>query len=249
MEKKLDTVIDQLTEVKIVKNKLETALTKRLERLEESHQKLMTQINLLQNVNAKQKSRLDFLDFQVRRKNLVLFGLREPVGETRSQLCEMVYELVTRHMDLHILRYEFDHIARLGVKKSPYHNRPVVIRMTNEQKKRAILRKAQLLKRFRLHLHEDYNRETIEKRKLLKPIVQRLRNEQRGTVTLHRDRIYLNGRLYNQEEENRALMDTDSGNEDGPSDAEPDVQIIENPIVPTRNVQLIDLGESSFHEE
>uniref|UniRef100_A0A8D8MBU9 Uncharacterized protein n=1 Tax=Cacopsylla melanoneura TaxID=428564 RepID=A0A8D8MBU9_9HEMI len=224
---KLDKIINQLAQVTAAKSRLENSLTRKIEGLEKTCKKLVTKVNMLQHVTEKQNANLKFCDFQVRRKNILLYGLREPEGETPSTLRDMIFELIERHLGLKMLRFEFDAIYRLGVKKSAYHKRPVIIKLINERKKRAIMRRGHLLRKYDLQLKDDYSREIIEKRRLLHPICERLRAENRGHVVLHQDKIYVNGQLYDVGKERMEVSDFKSDTASNNFSNVQDIQIVE----------------------
>lgn len=242
MEEKLDHIIKQLDEIKSSKQSMEENLKNKIESLEDQSQKLTAQLTIFKNESEQQKSKILFLDKQVRRRNLILYGLSEPTGESPIALREMVFELINSHMRLNTLRYEFDAIYRIGIKKRSGRPRPVMIRMISEIKKSVILRMSRALKRYKLFLTEDYNRDVLEKRRMLRPLVRRLRQTSRNVV-LHRDKIYVNGKLYNESKIQQEMDLAELGATPPVLRANPpvndDIQILRASINPRRTVRVI----------
>lgn len=133
----------------------------------------------LQQKVDKQEQRLELLERQIRKRNLVIFGLAEQ-EHNYSELENMVIDFTAKHLSILISHNEIQELKRIG--KKSQNPRPIVLSLTTLGKKIAILQKKKLLKDTNYYIKEDYPPQVLEKRRQLQ---EQLKSErQRGVKAM-----------------------------------------------------------------
>lgn len=103
-----------------------------------------------------------------------------------------------------ITTHHFEDIHRLG-KPTGNNIRPVRVELITKKVKKNILKNAKLLKNSRIFIEEDFTREVLEERKILKPHFLQARNKGHK-VSLNQNVLYINGEKYTAQD---LVTDTD----------------------------------------
>ncbi|XP_052742284.1 uncharacterized protein LOC128198873 [Bicyclus anynana] len=111
-----------------------------------------------------QQMHLDRLDQQLKKRNIIIFGLEEQENYY-SQLEEIVLDLLNKVMKIPCDQRDIESVKRLGKKKG--NVRPVVVTLTTMGLKLKVLRSKNLLKNTRVYLKEDFTPKILQKRKEL----------------------------------------------------------------------------------
>lgn len=129
----------------------------------------------------KNTSRLDFLEKEKRKRNLLVFGVEEKEDETMRDLEETIME-IARIIKSDLRLVEVDYISRMGKKKNDGKNRPVILSLTTLRRKIEMIANKKYLKDTNYYLKEHYTKEIVEKRKVLNKEVMKLREEGKYAV-------------------------------------------------------------------
>lgn len=169
MDGKLAQVINELKEAKLENSKLK----KRIE---------------------KQEEKMNSLEREVRRKNLIIRGIedkdKEASEETREKVVK-VMETLGVQIDA---KYDIDDIRRMGKSRNGIE-RPILLRLTTGNKKDEIIKQSNKLKGTDIWIDEDYPKEIIEERKLLFPKLKEAR--QKGyKAFIKYNKLVVNGTIY-----------------------------------------------------
>lgn len=139
----------------------------------------------LESKVEKQQETIDILEKQVRKKNIVLFGIEE-TEHGYSGLVNLVLDIVAKNMNIDCHRGEIEEVRRLGRKSDKI--RPVIVTFTNVGRKIEILRNKKSLEGSPVYVKEDFSPKVLEKRKQLQGELRRER-EAGKKVALRYDKI------------------------------------------------------------
>ncbi|KOB70892.1 Endonuclease-reverse transcriptase [Operophtera brumata] len=139
----------------------------------------------LESKIIKQQETIDILEKQVRKKNIVLFGIEE-TEHSYSGLVTLVIDIVAKNMNIDCHRGEIEEVRRLGRKSDKI--RPVIVTFTNVGRKIDIIRNKKSLEGSHVYAKEDYPPKVLEKRKQLQEELNRER-EAGKKVVLRYDKI------------------------------------------------------------
>lgn len=157
---------------------------------------------ILENNNLKervvvQEQKIEMLEREIRRKNLVVKGLNENIREEPSVTKEKIVEMVQK-LGIEINpETDMDEVRRLG-KPTMGKTRPVLLKLTTRGKKMEILKNTNRLKGTDIWVDEDYTREIQEKRRqLLVPLKEARKKGHRAY--LRHDRLVIDEGIYEME--------------------------------------------------
>ncbi|KAF2903073.1 hypothetical protein ILUMI_03107 [Ignelater luminosus] len=153
---------------------------------------------LLKNTVKNQGGQIEFLQREIRRKNLIAKGIRDDENE-KSQKTREKNGTVLQNIEAHTdTARNVDEIRRIG-KCNNTRTRPIIVKLTTDQKKQEIMERAKKLKGTNIWMEEDYMPRTIKKRKKLVSFLKNTR--QRGERTILKyDKIILWEQLYGAHE-------------------------------------------------
>lgn len=122
------------------------------------------------------------LDFDNRRKNIIVFGLEEKDGETFQDLENTLVMFIINTLEVpDFTLSELDFCKRL--KSQPNGKpRPILMGFTTQRRRISILKNRGKLKGTKIHIHEDASKEIRDKEKGLQQEVKKLRSEGKYAV-------------------------------------------------------------------
>lgn len=141
--------------------------------------------NQLENIIEQQQKTIEFLDRQIRSKNIIFFGIEEN-EKGYENLLSLVLEVIQSKMEIQCQRWEVENVIRKGKKSEKV--RPVVVTLTTVSKKIEILKKKKMLYNTTLYVKEDFTPSVLQKRKDLQEELKRER-EAGKRVFLRYDKI------------------------------------------------------------
>ena len=110
------------------------------------------------------KTRVTNIEKNIKKNNLILWGLQEDKTETSEMISNKIKNLVKEKLKLHdskiIGTYRFG-------KPNKKHPRPIRIKLKHENEKYKILSNSKLLKGTSISFNEDLPRDIVEDRKIL----------------------------------------------------------------------------------
>ncbi|KAI5750676.1 hypothetical protein M8J77_000317 [Diaphorina citri] len=139
---------------------------------------------------AKHSSAIAQLDFDKRRKNIIIFGLEEKQGESFQDLESILLNLVCNTLELSDFSLlELDFARRL--KPQPNGKpRPVLLGFTTQRRRISVLKNCGKLKGTKIHIHVDTSPEVREKEKTLQNEVMQLRRQGKHAI-LRRGKVII----------------------------------------------------------
>lgn len=151
-----------------------------------NHNTISTKLDSIQNnfdlvkeeLNQHSKS-LKNLDYEKRRKNLVIFGI--PEENDRSQLENVIFKLINENLQIYSFSLlELDFCRRLG--KPQQKPRPVLLGLTTQRRKIEILKNGKKFKGTPIYIKEDCPPQDRDTREALLEEMRKLRNEGKYAV-------------------------------------------------------------------
>lgn len=144
-----------------------------------------TKTKQLETKIEQQQKSIDIIDKQLRRKNIIFFGIEEKEKGYES-LLSIILDIINNRLEIPCQKWEVEHINRMG--KYSGKIRPVVVTITTTSRKIEILKKKKLLDGTDIYLKEDYSPSVLQKRRELQEELKRER-EAGKRVTLRYDKI------------------------------------------------------------
>ncbi|CAL9681983.1 unnamed protein product [Knipowitschia caucasica] len=127
--------------------------------------------------------KMEYLEGQSRRNNLVFDGLVEAPGETWAEAEEKVKRLLAEKLQLNTVEVERAH--RVGRRDSGADRpRPIIAKLLRWKDREAILQRAKCLKGSKIFINEDYTDAVKKKRRELIPEMRAAR--ERGAIAFLR---------------------------------------------------------------
>lgn len=168
---RLDEKLNQQTKLiteSVTKNVME-AMDERIKTVMEENSELKSKISKLEQ-------KLNTMEKEKRKHNLVFFGIEEN-EKSEAELVDLIKETVIE-TGMHLDCQEISNVFRIG-KKNDNKNRPILVSLTSTWKKHLILKNKALLPPG-IYIKEDYPKEVLEKRKQLQLQVEEERK--RGNI-------------------------------------------------------------------
>lgn len=113
-------------------------------------------INMFNSKHNTMNGKIDYLENQSRRKNLVFDGIPESAHETWSDSEDNIWKIFTEKLKLDSRHIELERVHRSG--KPPARDekpRPIVVQFLRFKDRNAILEKAKNLKGSNIYINED----------------------------------------------------------------------------------------------
>lgn len=129
------------------------------------------------------ESKVNYLDREVRKRNIMIFGIEEEF-ESYWALEKFACDFFCEKLDLNIALTDLDFVKRLG-KKSADKRRPVLVGFVSFRCKLAVIQNAHKLKGSNFSIAQDYSREVIETRRKLQPQLIQARQDGKFAVLRH----------------------------------------------------------------
>lgn len=124
-------------------------------------------------------NQLDSLDFDRRRKNVIIFG----VSEDRNDLENIVLNLFCEHMKINgFSLMELDFCRRLGKQPNHVKPRPILVGLTTQRRKIEILKNSTTLKGTPIFIKQDMSPGARETQKKLREERDNLRSQGKNAV-------------------------------------------------------------------
>lgn len=189
-ESKEPTLVDIMNKLITMEKKIDDASaiskhqTKKIKNLEETIR--------IQNL------KIEILESETRKNNLIIFGIPEKEREDMWMLKEKIVSEVIGRIGVNITEQEIDFIKRIGMRTVKV-NRPIKVGLTTRFKKIEILKKSSGLKDTKIAVREDLDKKTREIQKKLIP--HKIEAKRRGMKALIiGDKLIINGEQWSAEE-------------------------------------------------
>lgn len=139
-------------------------LSTKMDILDEKISTLQPQLDELRKNQQKQEERLDYLEKEIRIRNVVIFGALEQENNY-LELEKIVLNIFNKDLQIPTNQSEIQHVRRIG--KKGEKPRPINVGLTTYGKKILILKNKHKLAETGLYLKEDFPPKILEERKQL----------------------------------------------------------------------------------
>lgn len=170
-------------------NKLD-AITKEMRQLKQEN-------NELKNKLIIHEDKIEQLEREIRKKNIVVKGIPDEEEENEEKGREKINTVILK-MGVEIdEKTEVDEIRRIG-KYDSNRTRPILVKFTKESTKMKILRSARKLKGTDIWVDEDYPKNIQEERRELIQKMKEARNKGE-TAILRYNKLIINNEIYKKQ--------------------------------------------------
>lgn len=171
MDKMQENILEQIQQINVsISEKFNCIQSKTLE---------------LENRLEEQQNLIDKLDQQLRRKNIVFFGVPE-TERSYKELEKIILSIINNNMDLSYGDIHIESVRRMGKRGSTV--RPVSVTMSTQGQKIELLKNKHKLSETTIYIKEEFSQKILQKRKELQEEI-RNRREQGEKVALRYDKI------------------------------------------------------------
>lgn len=176
-----------------IKSKLDM-MDGKLEILNKEMKELKQENAELKAKTEKQEQRMEILEREIRRKNLVIKGICDDENEEKIKT-EMKVETMLQKIGVKIdQKTDIDEVRRIG-RYQTETKRPILLKLMKESKRTEILSKAKGLKGTEIWIDQDYPKEVQKERKELIP--QLIEARQKGYMAqLRYNKLIINKEVF-----------------------------------------------------
>ena len=147
------------------------------------------------NEIKKDMVRIDMMERELKRKNVIIFGMDSRRGENKQETCFNVMQLLANYMGIRIDEEGIDNCYWLGRRVG---RRPLLVRFTRGITRDEVLERTRYLKGSNIWVEQDYNFETIRIRKELMPYLREARRNGKR-ASLKGSKLKIGNQLYDLE--------------------------------------------------
>lgn len=143
---------------------------------------------------AEQHQKIQDMEKEIRRKNIVIKGVEDKYEEKSEEINEKL-KAVFEQMKINIdSNADIDEVKRMG-KHRVGIRRPIIVKMLSGRKKTEILKQTKALRGTDIWIEEDYPKEILKERKSLIPHLKEAR--QKGyNVKLRYNKLIVNNEIF-----------------------------------------------------
>lgn len=173
----------QKTDMKNMEENIKNAINKNIN---EKFTQMEIKTKELEDKIYNQEKQITFLDKQMRKKNILFFGMME-TEKNYDDLQNSVLSIINNSMKIRCEKWEIEAVARKG-KQDDGKIRPVITTFTTMSRKLEIIRNKKCLDNINIYIKEDYSPAVLQRRKELQDELKKER-EAGKNVVLRQDRI------------------------------------------------------------
>lgn len=171
------------------------------QKLDEKFTAVEEKTYFLEKKIVEQESTIEQMDRQMRRKNLIFFGLKE-TERSYEELQNMVLEVINSTMKINCNVSEIEAVRRLGKRSDKI--RPVILTLTTLGKKIELLKNKKQLDNSQIYIKQDFTKKVLQER-------QELKNELNRQIELGNRAAIRHGKIItlpNKERDAQTLNET-----------------------------------------
>ncbi|XP_045454339.1 uncharacterized protein LOC123663718 [Melitaea cinxia] len=164
--------------------------------INEKFKEIESKHSILSQKLEEQQGKIEYLERQSRKKNLVFFGIAED-EENYFQLQAKIIKFLTENMKMSCNISDIEYIRRIG--KKQVTPRPIIVTFLTMGKKLETIRNRKYLKGSTYNINEDFPRHVLEKRKSLQAELRKQREQGKFAVLKYDKIVILNKRTQQNE--------------------------------------------------
>lgn len=152
------------------------------------------------------ESKVEFLERQFKKNNIIYFGISETKEESLPILEQKTIAIISEMQKVHIKPDDIANLYRIGKDNNGRHPRPVFIALASFKKKMEILSNRSKLKGTDIFVNDDLTPKQREVRKNLQIHARRLREEGKR-VSIRGDKVIVHSDSYDVNELNSSFQE------------------------------------------
>lgn len=165
MEEIKELLLTIQRDINETKNSIKNSEANLLKKIDDKFDEAQKKIKILENKVEIQENRLDFLEKQIRSRNILIFGVQETENNYK-ELTKIVLDILNINMRIKCSNLEIEYLGRKGKKSGK--PRPIIVTFTTFGRKIEIIQHKKTLEKYNYYIKEDYPPKVLEKRKILK---------------------------------------------------------------------------------
>lgn len=185
-------------------NTVNTNLTKKIDNIEKEiadlslHfnkqlSEIASEVKTVKTENALLETRLRTAERQLKRNNLIVYGIVEEDGETQADILKSFTTLLGEKLQINLSNKDFSNCFRLGKKGN--RSRPILIEVLSNFSKQLIIRQRAKLRGTNIFINEDLIPEDRNERKVLVKALKEAR-DQNLNASLKGSKLLVDGVCY-----------------------------------------------------
>lgn len=172
----MKALFNEIVSMRTSQEESDKKINAKLDNIQSSFQPLQQEV-------ATHSKELKYLDYEKRRKNLIVFGLQESSEEAVRDLENKVLHLIVNTLNIRDFTLaELDFSRRQGKRVPTGGVRSVMVAFTTQRRKFEILKNKSKLKGSNIYINEDSSPAAREQEKQLRSEMRRLRSEGKYAV-------------------------------------------------------------------
>lgn len=186
IKKMLQTIQGELHNQKQDMKKMEENIKYSINKnIDEKFKHIEERTNRIEQKVEQQQKAIDFFDRQLRKRNIIFFGVEEK-ERNYDELLKIILEIINEIMGIPCQKWEIETTIRMGKKTGKI--RPVIVTISTTGRKLELLRNKKKLMNTAIYIKEDYPPHILQKRKELQGTLEKERAAGKK-VTLRYDKI------------------------------------------------------------
>lgn len=189
----LETILAEIERSKIeltreFKSAIEASETRILLKFED----LRSRVTNLEKENLHLRSKIEYLERDRKKNNVVIFGLKLETDITLTSICRELSKL----LDITLKENDVNDVFSLG-----HSNKcPIKVELISYQKKKEILNSAKKLKGKNIYITADLTQSQRETNRILKKHLIKIRQNSSNNCYIRGDKLYINYKPFTAEE-------------------------------------------------
>lgn len=145
-------------------NDTDSKLSAKMDLIDEKLGNFSAQLNELKISHEKQEERLDYIEREIRVRNIVFFGVPDQ-EKAYVELENVILKTINEDLQVECHSSEIQHAKRIGQKGE--RPRPIIVGLTTYGKKVQIMKNKNKLAETSMYIKEDYPPKVLQERKTL----------------------------------------------------------------------------------
>lgn len=191
----------QKFEIREIQKNITTDINKNIN---EKFEKFEIKTEKLEKTLENQEKIIDNIERQLRKRNLVLFGVEEEKKGSYFGLVDIVLKIINKTMENKCGKQEIESVRRIG--KIGERARPIIISFTTMGRKIELLKNKKALDPY--YVTEDYPPKVLEKRKQLKEELNKEIEQGKNAVLIYDKIVILKNKKGLQQNNKRPLSES-----------------------------------------
>ncbi|XP_072380822.1 uncharacterized protein [Diabrotica undecimpunctata] len=199
----MEQILEKLEKIDERNVRIESKIDKMqvdLDKLNKENEQLKADNKAMRTKITEQEVRIEILERQARRKNIVIQGVEENQTESEQETINKIKGIMKKIGVQTNLDEELVEMRRIGRQGDPQNvPRPIILEMKKEATRMEILKAAKNLRGTKIYINEDFPKKILQERKHLLQLMKMVRQEGH-TAALKYNKLWINGEPFSLEQ-------------------------------------------------